>query len=71
MTPEPAITSDDGDLLEARRHPPSRRVLALIVALALLAITLLAAGYMLLRAPPHPDRTRPLPPVLPSQGAVR
>jgi hypothetical protein len=65
------VTHEPDDLLEARRHPPSRRLLALIVALALLAVTLLAAGYMLLRAPPHPDRTRPLPRVTPPQGAVR
>ena len=47
------------------------RLLALIVALFLLAMTLLAAGYTLFRAPPHPERTRPLPPHIPHQGAAR
>jgi hypothetical protein len=42
-----------------------------VVALFLLAVTVMATGFWLLRKPPHPERTRPLPPVLPVQGAVR
>jgi len=61
----------DVEPIEARVHPASRRLVALIIALALLAITVLAAGYSLLHAPPHPERTAPLPPPIPTQGAVR
>jgi hypothetical protein len=64
------LAAGDQDQL-GPRHTRSRRLVALMVAVFLLAITVLAAGYSLFRAPPVPDRTRPLPPVIPEQGAVR
>jgi hypothetical protein len=60
---------EDEELVKV--HPPARRVVALVIAGCLLAMTLLAAGFSLLRAPPFPSRTRPLPPLVPSQGALR
>ena len=53
------------------RHPANRRLVALVVALFLAAITAMTMGYSLFKAPPTPDRTRPLPRVIPRQGAVR
>ena len=61
----------DEDTPQVRPRAPLMRLVALIVALFLLAITVLAAGYSLFGAPAHPDRTRPLPPHIPTQGAVR
>ena len=71
------MTADD--LLELRdpeedygpRHSRRRRIVALVVVLFLLAISAMATGFSLFWAPPTPERTRPLPVVLPEQGAVR
>jgi hypothetical protein len=65
-----ALAEDDG-LSSMPKHTPRRRLVALIVALFFLAISIFAAGYSLFGPPPHPDRTRPLPPMIPHQGAVR
>lgn len=56
---------------EAVRHPSSRRMLALIVALLLFGISVLAATFSLLKRPPTPSLTRPLPEPVPTQGAIR
>ncbi len=61
----------DGEDCPRRYFSKPKRLMALIIALFLLAMTILAASYNLFRAPPIPDRTRPLPPVIPTQGAVR
>ncbi len=53
------------------RHTPARKVTALIVALFLAVITALTMGFSLFKGPPTPERTVPLPPVIPHQGAVR
>lgn len=53
------------------RHTPARKVTALIVALFLAIITALTMGYSLFKAPPTPERTAPLPAIIPHQGAVR
>ncbi|MCA9666015.1 MAG: hypothetical protein KC503_10520 [Myxococcales bacterium] len=55
------------------RRPPSgrRRLVALIIALALAGISVLAATYSMFKGRPHPDQTRPLPRHVPRPGAVR
>ncbi len=55
----------------ARPHSPGYRVVALLLTLALIGITIMGTGYSLFRAPPTPERTRPLPELIPEQGAVR
>jgi len=60
---------DEGEEL-VKEHPRHRQVVALAIAAFLLAMTILAAGFSLLRAQPTPSRTRPLPVVVPTQGAV-
>ncbi len=52
-------------------HGPRRRALALAVALVFILFAVLAAGYGIFGAPPTPERTRPLPPSIPAQGAIR
>lgn len=56
---------------EGRQFSRTFKALALIVALFFVGIGVLSAGYSLLRAPPEPQRTRPLPPAIPHQGALR
>jgi hypothetical protein len=65
---ELGLEVEDEELV--KDHPRHRRLVALVIAAFLLAMTILAAGYSLLRAPPTPSRTRPLPVVVPTQGAV-
>jgi hypothetical protein len=67
--PDPALNLDEDDE-RVQEHPRHQRVVALVIAAFLLAMTILAAGFSLLRAQPTPSRTRPLPVVVPSQGGV-
>lgn len=55
------------------RAPPSRRrrLVALIIALALAGISVLAASYSMFKGPARPSKTQPLPRHLGPQGAVR
>jgi hypothetical protein len=69
LSDELASALDDEEEL-VKVHPPARRVVALIIAGCLLAMTIFATGFSLLRAPPTPSRTRPLPLVVPAQGAI-
>lgn len=52
-------------------HGPRRRALALAVALFFILFAILAAGYGIFGAPPTPERTRPIPSHIPTQGAIR
>jgi len=54
-----------------KEHPRHRQLIAAAIAVFFLAMTILAAGYSLLQDQPTPARTRPLPPVIPAQGAIR
>ncbi len=54
-----------------KEHPRHRQLVALLIAAFFLAMTILAAGFSLLQDQPTPARTRPLPVVIPLQGAVR